>query len=212
MKGLAVLLSSLTKVSRFASVFLSYRYGLPLTISDMKDLMRRVHDLRDKAVDLPVSIVRSQSKTSVRPCGGILKAVSTKQWYKIYYRPIDNQVMNVVRSLLDWDIYPTFQNLWDLVPFSFVVDWFIDVESLMNKMDANIYLPYLEVLSVTRTRKDECIVQPSDLGVSGSGELTITLYEREVGTTLDTPRLKLDQPKKFRNWAELTAIIVQKIR
>lgn len=206
------LLPKIRNPKTWASIFLSYKYGLRLTIGDGKEVVQRIYDVSKAAKPLPYSVVRAMAQVSVRPTNFHGLSCRQQQWYTIYYSPYDSGVMEIMKSLQDWDLYPNFGNLWDLLPFSFVVDWFHRVDSLMDRIDANIYTHYLDVVSVTRTRKDIIDISPSDLGVIGVGTLQMTLYERTLHAQLDPPLLKLDSPKQFSNWAELSAIIVQKKR
>ena len=121
-------------------------------------------------------------------------------------------VMNVVREMKQWGLYPTLLNSWDMVPYSFVVDWFVSFDDLFQQLDDRIFWQYFKVLSVCRSQKYTTVFSGKDLLSQRSvfGDVTFTYYHREVRRHMDLPRIVLDTPSGFRNYAELTALIVQR--
>lgn len=78
---------------------------------------------------------------------------------------------------------PTFA-LWDIVPFSFVIDWFIDVGGYLNGLDALLGVKRHSTVTVQVSRLRELGVKPTM-----SGTATYRQYNRSVYTTLGSPSL-----------------------
>lgn len=56
-----------------------------------------------------------------------------------------NALMTFVRTAYEWDFFPTLENVWDAIPLSFVVNWFIDVSSIFEDVDRLIQSRYYDV-------------------------------------------------------------------
>jgi hypothetical protein len=61
--------------------------------------------------------------------------------------------MASIKKLMEWDVWPTLENTWDLLPFSFVVDWFLHVSTLLSNIDRLVYEQYLRVCFYERSDK-----------------------------------------------------------
>jgi len=48
----------------------------------------------------------------------------------------DNPIAVVFNALESLGLNPSAANLWDLIPFSFVVDWFLPIGSVLSRLDA----------------------------------------------------------------------------
>lgn len=191
--------------------FLSYKYGVPLTISDTKKLVLAIQNFSSDAAvwNKSYSVVKSQSSDNpslnYRSSSGFCRTFH----YKVYYVPVDNGVLNCIRTLMDWDVWPTLQNDWDLIPLSFVADWFVGVDQLCNRIDASIYSQYLDVKSVVRSTKSVGDISKSmkTYGIDDV-KLTMTRYVRTDQRQLDLPSFRLDLGSGFlTHIPEATAII-----
>lgn len=194
---------------RIEDAYLSYKYGVRLTIADTKKLASALQRTRDPGA---LSWVRAPYTPSPYPhrfcrCEQFLG-------YKIYYRdPTD--AFRVARKFLDdWDIYPSLENLWDLVPYSFVADWFLNISDTLNGFDNKGYLCRLPVVEVVKTQRHLCsdIDFPS-LGEPGVlGSVTYVLFKRIVSKTVDLPSPRYSGTDSFNNQLELSAILMKKLR
>lgn len=211
LSSLKSLLSNWKNPKTYLRAFLSSKYGMVLTVSDTKKLISAVQTVtssvgkwnksfqvvRAKSADIPSSSYRSFSN------------FSRDFHYKIYYNPIDNGILNCIRTLMDWDLWPTLQNDWDLVPCSFVIDWSIKVDELCERIDACIYAEYLDVYSVLYTTKvaGDVSLDLSSYGIE-SVKFTATKYDRTFKSQLDLPSFRLDFGSDiFSHIPEATSII-----
>lgn len=193
----------------WANLYLCYKYGARLTYADIKELLTGIHAAFTKSRDLGAySAVRSSKLFT-----GTYKSLPyTDQYrYKISYRPYPNDVMNVVRALDSWGLYPTLTRDWDLIPFSFVVDWVANISSLLERLDARMMADYYDVVAVTRSRKISFTLPVTDLVPNwpGVGTITLSRYTRDTTPILDLPKVRFDgDVDGFSNWAELTSLVI----
>lgn len=202
-----------------ASAWLEFKYGLRLTFADSKELGKAIgiavtRHKNNKFYSVCRAMDTSESILSKSPLRGF--TVSDTYNYKVYYRPVDDAFLSLIRKMMDWDVAPTLQNIWDLIPLSFVVDWFTDFERTLNRIDANTYVNTLRVLGTIKTRKSTissipaAYIAPPDGRIIWSGDLTLEIYKRNLQRSLDLPLFRSGSPGEFRNYAELLAIIVQR--
>jgi len=207
-------------MKKLADLWLSFKYGLRLTIRDSGELGHALGKaFSPKQQKKIYSVCRAMDERVSLCQNGPLNGVSVGDRYnlKIYYSPIDDKFLSLIKTLMDWDILPTLQNVWDLIPYSFVVDWFTDFSRTLDRIDTHTYLNTLRVLGTIKTRKTVINSIPVDRiglpeGSRWSGCLSLTIYQRNLGETLDLPLYRSGSPDEFHNIAELTAIIAQKLR
>jgi hypothetical protein len=164
---------------KWASAWLSLRYGDKLQIRDARDL---ISSIKQSLAEAENSI--SRSWRTLRYRSGVLlpdnvphpsSEVSGYIASKVYFDDItDWGLADDIRHLLEWDVWPTLENVWDLIPFSFVVDWFVSVSDVLNRMDAMFYASTLAVREYLWTTRLE--VPLSFDGIEGK----FILYERRI--------------------------------
>lgn len=108
---------------------------------------------------------------------------------------------------------------WERIPFSFVVDWFVDVGSLASNIDRFID-PRIETLSLTKSNKFVCVsdvfrtIKRTDTntvvyGPTRQGSVTHKYYERTVlgrRTTVQT-----SEKYGKRQWALTMSLLLQSL-
>lgn len=94
---------------------------------------------------------------------------------------------------MKWDLWPTLGNSWDLIPFSFVVDWFVDVESILERIDRQNLMLMHTVLSVIQTEKR--IYMFDDIGIDGLwvDNFRAVAYSRQISRSLPTSPFRVDR-------------------
>jgi hypothetical protein len=238
-----------TAAAAGSSLYLSAKYGTRLTVADTKELykayrrfvspdgvldvkslagtLQRIREAYEKAFCSFSSVVRAKSKVGkmkidvskfVDPLEVSDVEYQTTVSIRYHNRRQDAQpVLNVLRQM---DLYPTATNIWDAIPYSFVVDWFIPVEELLEQVDVWEQLSWLDIISYTKSIKATCTasINLADSGLSGlvlgdKLDYTITFYQRVVQSHLDTPvwdsSLRFTD-KSAKHVPELTALMVQK--
>jgi len=131
----------------WAEAWLSARYGDRLMIADTKELLgslqrklgtRAAYSLgRTQATfDLPVNVRGRSYQITTTVVNTI---VSSDKSY--------NGIMTAIKNLMNWDIWPSAENTWDMIPLSFVVDWVLPVQDALNQLDDWVEAPYIVPLT-----------------------------------------------------------------
>lgn len=176
------------------SSWLSARYGMRLTLNDSKSLVDAAK--RALSQDLHAfSVTRARSTEHLATTGRNIIDYKREATYKVYYNRKDDPALKVIRTAMDWDLWPTLANDWDLIPFSFVVDWFVDVQGLLEDLDNSVYEAYLSILSVLYTEKHIYVHDP-DFFSSGSWKCVScehVYYHRRHSPSLHYAPLRLER-------------------
>lgn len=111
------------KMKAIANLYLSFHYGYSLFLRDTSSLLQQL--------DRDLSVSRCQASQTVSYPNGI----TVDARYQCYYRPY-GQLSNMLKQLLDYsDLSLEVSNLWDMVPFSFVIDWFTNIGDILESID-----------------------------------------------------------------------------
>lgn len=126
---------------------------------------------------------RSLSKQKTNPTNGthysLTYTVSHNDVirYNIYLTPYSIGVLEA----LGLDI--NFTNTWDLIPFSFVVDWFVSIGDTLKSLDVADLEAKVNLTSLLTSRKSTKVFVP--IGNSQiAGDLTSHYYKRTISNTL----------------------------
>jgi hypothetical protein len=123
----------------WASAWLSGRFGDRLTISDSREILEAAwHSLVNRG--------KYQVGRSRRQYDRGLMSYTYSQTL-IAYNKSYNGLMTAIKGLMDWDAWPTLENMWDMVPLSFVVDWFVSIGDLLSQIDLAVKAPYIRAAS-----------------------------------------------------------------
>jgi len=112
------------------SAWLAYRYQYQTTKLDAEEAIKFVHRYTE--------------------LGGLSRSISCHGSSKIQFKDVDmtcrcratvlpkelDTFANVWRALYTYGLQPNFYVVWDMIPYSFVVDWFIPVGNLAAVADA----------------------------------------------------------------------------
>lgn len=183
-----------------SSLWLSGRYGLKLTYRDTVDLIKSIIDY--------VKNPPSKWWTDCRGRTGSNPEVRAK----LYVDPMTrNGFAAVVKGLMDWDVFPTLTNAWDLIPYSFVADWFVDIEGYLQAIDTQTYLSVLNVFSCLYTCKT-WVTPESAVWHGYTGNVGITFFKR-FSTDVPfepVPSFSGSLPSK-KNIIDGAALIIQRL-
>lgn len=152
-------------VKAFASLYLSIHYGYKLFIMDTKELLEALLRLQDF---MGVQMVTARGDY------GPAHAV-----YQVNYLPLTNVLTDLGKLIQYFDLDITSENVWDMIPYSFVVDWFFGIGEVLTSLDNFFTLTrQCDVLCCSESisiRKD----LPSLVLTSGfTGTLSLKYYQR----------------------------------
>lgn len=123
-----------------ANLYLSWTYGIRLFVSDTQSFIRAYRDLAKKA---PRNTFRAKS-TSTQEFGN--STITTVSTATVYVQNMTDAELSFYRATRSVDLFPSAANVWDFIPFSFVVDWCIDVGGHLEKLDASLDILLYPVL------------------------------------------------------------------
>lgn len=209
-------ITTLKEAAEVASdVYLSYRFGATSTARDYRDLASaiskettRVYQAR-KYRDRRV---RSRTFFSVPWLFNLSWDVSCN--LTAYLDNFDQGIMGMMNKLDSWGLYPDRAAVWEIVPFSFVVDWFVNVQENLERRDAQYWREFYNCRACICTRKlstcaNASVMFPNSL-IGGSAD--ISLYNRRVQRSLPVPAIDLDigLPKGKHAWITSAALVIQR--
>lgn len=196
-----------------AKLYLSYKYGARLTISDFFD---NLNDLKRQLETVNHSFKWSRSREVLpSPYTPILCESCVDIYnYKVYYNPYDRGLKSIISEIWNYGMFPTLQNSWDLVPLSFVVDWFTDISDRLSVYDANTRFATLDIISSVSSHKrvysgvDPRVIYPW-VKATIVGKIDITIYSRHFDTGAVIAPTYVSQPGgPFDNYAEAAALFI----
>jgi hypothetical protein len=223
--------------------WLEYRYGwMPLLssiYSVVEQSRKRVSKpviVRARAASAKQSTQRSGSATFDDP----VFSTTTTGGYRVQYTGVFDVPSQP--SVQDWTSLNPLSVAWELVPFSFVVDWFVGVgQCLENWENWFLYRNYFRVGCISRSTKEARVMfysgadlnpqgyyyapfedawfpkdQSTQRTVNGAAACTLTRYTRDVLYSLPTPggpQVKNGlNPKRMLDSAALLSQMVRKFR
>lgn len=123
--------------------------------------------------------------------------------------------MREIQWLNSWGLAPNFSMLWDAMPFSFCVDWVVNIGSIAESEDAVLgagSTQYFPISHCMQTTKRLWSPKLSDLlpGISGcTGSITYSWYDRLCSRELPSTSIRMEEAGSFNSWAEATALVIQ---
>jgi hypothetical protein len=197
-----------------SDLYLTYSFGASNTSRDYRELASSIStELKRYALmaDGRDTKVRSRSSSKL-----LWQGLEWEADYNLtaYLDAYDQGVMGLFNQLDRWGVYPDRAAIWEIVPWSFVVDWFVNVKENLRRRDALYWREYYNVhhsiRSVKlRTVRDFNKTNPNSLL---AGMLSISLYERNVEQELPAPMVDLDLqvPRHFHQWVSGAALVIQR--
>jgi hypothetical protein len=184
-------------VDFLTEAWLRYRFGQAPTVDDARELARIDVTERLKSVLTPSLRTTYGRFTWIAPDGhgffgpGRLEVVA---WSKLRFKTDASTLLADILALNGVGGLPTLSRLWDLVPFSFVVDWFTNEGERLKAVDQQLLFAAMGIQWVLYGFKvsyfptdDELLAY--QLENTSSGEpFHVSMYVREK--SLFVPRLR----------------------
>lgn len=208
-KDLVPKLKNLSQLKTHASNYLAVNYGVLPTISDLEEIFSYFKNKAPRDRDGRKLVYSSDIKTS--RLGSV--EFRKERRIKIAVDPTDTGVNSLLEGLENLGFGLNFTNIWDLIPYSFVIDWFVDVGSLLERIDTNLRILRLPIAYCTQSEKSVTTVTDlTSLGITDAfGHLSLTNYSRWTSHNVPLPPLKLEPDIKVQHhWLESAALILQR--
>lgn len=172
------------KLALVAKLFLSFHYGWKLLASDLSDLCQAISDYQRRS-----SPSRVQATESVVDRRGWV----TDYRYQCYYDLLGRVQVDAQTLMSMLDLNLTLENMWDLVPYSFVVDWFVDISDLCASIDDYfMFTQQHDVIAAGCSQKTTGWPSPDILSMRGLwGDLQYSYYSRTYSSDPVEPLYEL---------------------
>lgn len=166
----------------WASAWLSTRFGDRLTISDTKQLLKSIAEAVTHRVY--TTIGRAHLEKSYSTLYDAL--VTQHRCSTVYVSNTNASLEQAIGAMMKWDLWPTLENTWDMIPLSFVADWFLPISQTLSQIDAAIEMPYLDVKSSMVS--DKRTIALNNVAERVAGEARYVFYRRNAGPVLSHVR------------------------
>lgn len=209
-KELVPKLRNLRNLKNLANAYLSVHYGVLPTIGDLTTIIGAFKK---------ISPYLDRNGFSTYSAGHISSQWVDTMFYqleqhlKLAVGDEDSGFRALIQRLESMGTLPTFKNVWDLVPYSFVIDWFSDVGEFLDRVDTRLRISRLDIKYVTSSRKQTFSgMIPVDPSIPYKGSIDLVHYHRWVEGRCPAPSLAPPPSQGFTHWVEATALLVQRRR
>jgi hypothetical protein len=203
----------------FASGFLGAKYGIAPNYADAtkfgEALGKRFLDFASN----PELSQRQHSRRTTTEAGLFGSPITTTHTLTVenakWPAGIVEDYMKEIRDLKRWGLYPNTRTLLDAVPYSFVVDWAINLGSTFKQVDMHFDRQYFPVDHVVSSLKRVLSLSSEVLwpGYPASGVVEFSYYSRFCASEVPLPQVSVgwgDGP--WQHWTEAGALVVQRTR
>lgn len=208
-KGLIPKLENLNRLKTHASNYLAYEYGVLPTISDVKAIVA-AFKVRVPFVDKNGFTILNSSESRTEVVNNTIYCLT--QYAKVAVANEDSEFIHLMNQMDEYGVGLTYENLWDVTKFSFVIDWFINVGGFLRRIDQNQRLLRYNIPYVTLSRKKSITgeINP-DSGLVTLGPVEWRYYHRWVTSHCPLPPLTLStSPTVTSHWLEAGSLIIQR--
>lgn len=193
-------------IKAIADAKLSYDYSFKTTVSDVRDISQSLDKwMRTRNEDY--SIARGRHSDTIKgQFGSFAATVFLQEAYKVYYGSADESLLPVYRRLQNIGLDPSFEHVWNVIPYSFVVDWVLPTQKVLKQMDYSTSVATLPIRAVTHGR---WVRYQFD---NGTLQADISVYHRTLEDELPRYPYFLPQLEPNMNWFNAGSLLVQRIR
>lgn len=199
-----------------SSGYLSVLYGILPPIRDVQKIQEGMKKLYNYASN--PRRMHSRRRTVVSGPQG--SAIATTSVVTAEVTQLDSdflgELMKEIEFLHRVGLWPTTEMLWDVIPFSFVVDWVVNIGDFWERTDLDHRVQYLPIDHVIYSEKRSwapklTLLWPGLTGVSGVVEFTY--YSRYIEPTLTLPPVVLEgsSTPPMTHWLEAAALTMQRL-
>jgi hypothetical protein len=208
-KSLIPKLSNLKGLKGAADSYLSVKYGVLPTISDLTEIVN-VFKARKPYFDKFGFQVFNASHISEQK--GLRNTFSLEQYIKVPVANEDSELLRLLSTMDEYGFGLTLENVWDLTRFSFAIDWFIDVGGFLERIDNNQRLLRYNIPYTTMSCKKVVTGEiPQTSGLSVLGPVSWRYYHRWIDSHCPLPPITLSTtPTVSDHWLEAGALIIQR--
>jgi hypothetical protein len=201
----------------WANLWLSYEYGIRLMIQDIHEIVTK---LPKSDVKFGLTHVRAVSQKTLPDDNG--RETEVTYHCKVILDPKIGPIISILDKLRRLDLVVSRENLWDFVPYSFVLDWFIPIGKALAHLDLrddlDLFGAKIAILSSKASRSLNTTVQARGVSREGGYDwysiqlyLNLKVYNRwHEDPTISVQDIELGNGLNIRRGADGFALLVQK--
>jgi hypothetical protein len=213
-------------VKHWSQLILWLKYGVKLSFQDyaaiaaavvkMKGLCKSLLDYRKKRQALQTRYGTFSQNFEVYHGENLVMMGNHRSNARVAGNPVVPKEVDDLRMLLeDFGLRFTWSNIWDYLPWSFVVDWFANVSELCSSCDWGTEISRFrlrEFIYSSRNRMSVLRYALVERDFPFHGDLALVTYDREVRFVFPHPPFRLGAPSFIRHWWEGVVIILTKTK
>lgn len=195
-----------------SDAYLATKYGILPTISELSEIVEALKGIKPYYDRNGFKTYSAGYQSEVRLDG---VKYELQQHVKIAIENEDAEFKRLINQIESFGFLPNLENIWDLVTYSFVVDWFIDMGALMRRVDTHFRVARLNIQYVTQSRRTVISgnVTHASLQHPFTGSVKWVHYHRWVSDQCPVPPLSLKSTfQDFNHWLESSALIIQRTK
>lgn len=200
-----------TMVKTISGLYLWYKYSCKTTYGDLTKMWDNQKSIRSELARSTkfMAFRSSESRSYELPTGPMEIRYHAKVVLDNRHYAILNRIVNWLDSI---GLAPTTANMWDLIPFSFVVDWFTGTGDLLGDVDQwlgeelNRYP--LRVRTYSYKSSVKLSLDPTSFGWVLDTDLVYTRFQRSVHTSFPKNRFEFGRVNPAKHFFELLALVV----
>jgi hypothetical protein len=114
----------------------------------------------------------------------------------------------ILRSL---DVGIDFESIWEVIPYSFVLDWFVNTQDYVRWIDDHLNVDRYDIMQcVTSFKWETTIALPSQYTLQATGNLQLKCYVRSTSANLPEAPFELNFTDPSDHWLEGSALLVSR--
>jgi hypothetical protein len=168
-------LKKIKNPSAWPDFWLNYRFGFRLFYEDTKEILAAARRYKKAAFKGDIRRTHSRSSGSdTTPWGD---RISHKYGLTIYSKERPLTERSLLHAASSLDALPSLSNMWDFVPYSFVVDWIVPVGDYLERLDTSAAAWVYPIQSAVQTVKSEMELS---LPPNWGGSLKYVYFTRSI--------------------------------
>lgn len=206
----------LVNPKKIANDFLALKFGVEPLVSDIKGAAEVLAESLGPNDELVVTI-RTNRKTPLDFLRGGMRVLGEMEASYVVKYKVPNPF---ARTLQSFGLINTTEVLWEVTPWSFVVDWIIPIGKYLNQLSAETGIEFMTgtyaervVASVTFDQSPESLGSTYESSYHGSGTF---VYHRKIRTVLTSPpeklRLVIKNPLSWTHGFLSAALVIQRLK
>lgn len=201
----------------WAQIFLWFHYGVVPMISSVKELTDALtRQGKNPFMDIAKQFAKRQTKygtfyddtQNLRGNKALYKCNARVTVHSIV-QP-ENMVDAFFLVLKSFNLVGSATNIWELIPYSFVVDWFLNTNQFCKWVDYTAYPTKYLVDEIILSHKWTCDLPADTYFADATGIVTLSSYAREIHYSFPMEPFELRFKDPSSHWLEGIALLVSK--